>query len=180
MGKHTQHATPSPIAGLGVIFMTSGQGNTTQPIYAIRPGARGDITLGDDETSNGFVVWSKRRGGAYITTPLLYGDLLYVCTEPGILSAYDAETGERAYQQRFPFGTGAYNYTASPVAADGRLYYPNADGHVVVVRAGRTFEQLAVNPTGEPMLSSPAISNGMLVFRTQRHVIAVAEPGPLP
>jgi outer membrane protein assembly factor BamB len=175
LGKHSTYATPAPIAGLGMVFMTSGSGNSVQPIYALRPGARGDITLGDDEMANDHVLWSKHRGGSFLATPILYDDLLYVATDTGILSAYKAETGERKYQVRLPLAGGSNNYTSSPVAADGKIYFPNADGDVVVVKAGPTFEQLALNPMGEVILASPAIAQDTIIFRSQHHVIAVAE-----
>jgi outer membrane protein assembly factor BamB len=173
LGKHEMYAAPTPIAGSGLIFFTSAGGNIIQPIYAVRPDGSGDITLGDDETSNRFVVWSKHRGGAFLSTPLLYRDLLYVCQSDGILSAYKPDTGERIYQARLP----PNNYTASGVAADGKLYFSNADGDVVVVKAGPTFERMAVNSMGEVIQATPALSPGMIIFRTLHHVVAVAESG---
>jgi outer membrane protein assembly factor BamB len=171
LGKHEVYASATPIAGHGLIFITSAGGNIIQPIYAVRPGGEGDITLGDDETSNAFVLWSKHRGGAFLSTPIFYDGLLYVCQSEGILSAYRPETGERVYQVRLP----PNNYTASAVASDGRLYFANADGDVVVVQAGPKFQQLAVNSMGEVIQATPALSPGMLVIRTMRHVVAVAE-----
>ena len=175
LGKHSNLPTPSPIAGRGLIFVTSGSGNTIQPIYAIRPGANGDITLKENETWNDSVVWSSRRGGPFTPTPILYGDLLYVCSDGGVLAAYRAETGERVYRERVTRGSG---YSASPVASDGKLYFPSQDGDVVVVKAGPQFERLAVNPMGEVLMATPAISEGMILVRTQHHVVAVAESAP--
>ena len=174
LGQHGDFPSPTPIAGRGLIFLTSAYG-TIQPIYAIRPGANGDITLADDEASNDYVVWSKRRGGSVLPTPILYGDLLYVCSGSGILAVYEADTGERVYRARVTQGI---NYTASPVAADGKLYFANEDGEVIVVKAGRQFERLAVNPMGEVIMATPAISEGMILIRTQHHVVAVAESAP--
>ena len=119
LGKHSIYASPSPIPGPGLFVITSGSGNSVQPIYAIRAGADGDITLKDDEEKNGAVIWSRLRGGAYIPTPLLYDGLLYVTSEGGILAAYKIDTGERVYQQRMTRGG---SYSSSAVAADGRLY----------------------------------------------------------
>jgi outer membrane protein assembly factor BamB len=173
LGKHTTFATPTPIAGHGLIFLTSGSGGTIQPIYAVRPGASGDITLSDDEDSNEYVVWSKHRGGAYMSTPVLYGDLLYICSNNGVLAAYEATTGERVYQQRLTQGG---SYSASGVAGDGKLYFSNEDGDVVVVKAGRQFERLAVNPLREVIMASPAVTGDMILFRTQHHLVAVGTP----
>jgi len=177
LGKHSALPTPTPTSGRGLIFITSGGGTTVQPIYAIRPGGKGDITLKDGETSNDYVVWSEHRGGSYIPTPIVYGDLLYVCSNTGILVAYDAGTGKRVYQQRLAQGGGS-TYSASPVAADGKLYFTSEDGDVTVVKAGPQFERLAVNKMGEVIMATPAISQGLLVFRMQHHVVAIAERTP--
>ncbi len=170
LGLHGDFPTPTPIAGRGLIFITSAYG-TVEPIYAIRPGASGDITLADHETSSDSVAWSKRRGGAGIPTPIVYGDLLYVPRGGGILAAYQAETGERIYQSRITRGG---NYSSSPVAADGKIYFSSEDGEVIVVKAGPEFERLAVNQMGEPLMATPAIAHGMMIFRTQAHVVAIA------
>jgi outer membrane protein assembly factor BamB len=175
LGKQTTHATPIPVMLHDLIFIANGTGGTIQPIYAMRQGAEGNVTLGDDETTNNFIVWSKRHGGPYLTTPIIYDDLLYICADPGVLSAYDAITGERAYQQRLPLGGGGHNYTASAVAADGKIYYATQDGDTVVVKAGPKFEQLAVNSLGEPILATPAITGDMVIIRTQHHVFAVGD-----
>jgi outer membrane protein assembly factor BamB len=90
----------------------------------------------------------------------------------GVLTAYDAKTGERAYRARV--GTGGA-FTASPVAADGRLFIANEDGEVFVVRAGRTFQELAKNEMKEVILSTPAISDGLIVIRTLQNVYAIGE-----
>jgi outer membrane protein assembly factor BamB len=172
LGKHSIYAVPTPIAGPRLFLITSGSGNSVQPIYAIRPGASGNITLKDDEDSNQFVAWSKSRGGAFIPTPILYDDLLYVCSEGGIIAAYKADTGERVYQQRLTRGG---SYSASPVAAGGKLYFANEDGDVIVVKAGPTFERLAQNSMGELIMTTPAIAQGMLIFRTQHNLIGVAQ-----
>ena len=174
LGKHSALPTPTPVAGHGLIFITSGGGTTVQPIYAIRPGGSGDITLKDGETSSDRVVWSEHRGGSYIPTPIVYGDLLYVCGNTGVLTAYEAESGRRIYQQRLAQGGGG-TYSASPVAADGNLYIASEDGDVIVIKAGRQFERLAVNPMGEVIMATPAIARGLLVFRMQHHVIAVGK-----
>ncbi|HJO05018.1 MAG TPA: PQQ-binding-like beta-propeller repeat protein [Acidobacteriota bacterium] len=172
LGLHGDFPTPTPIAGGGLIFITSGYG-TLEPIYAIRPGASGDITLADSETYNDSVAWSKRRGGAVIPTPIVYGEMLYVLRSGGILAAYQAETGERIYQSRITRGR---NYSASPVAADGKIYFANEDGEVVVIKAGPEFERLAVNQMGEPLMATPAIAPRMMIFRMQEHVVAIATP----
>ena len=111
------------------------------PVYAIRETAKGDISLKRARRPNAHVAWSVPRDGAYLITPVLYQGLLYVCKSNGAFIAFDAKTGERVYQQRL--GTGTIAFTASIVAADGKVYFTNEDGDVYVVKAGRTFELLA-------------------------------------
>lgn len=161
--------TPTPITGHGFVYITNAHGKMA-PVYAIKETAKGDISLQGDATSNDHVAWSALRDGAYMSTPLLYGDLLYVTRWNGILVVFDAKTGDRVYQQRLGEG-GAF--TASTVAGDGKLYIANEDGDVFVLKAGRTFEQLAKNSLGEMAFATPAISEGVIYFRTNRSVIAV-------
>lgn len=165
---------PTPVSAHGLIFITNAHGRMA-PIYAVRTGARGDISLKEGESSNAHVAWSTARDGAYMQTPLIYGDYLYVCRDNGVLSCYEARTGNRLYQERL--GTGATTgYTASGVAADGKLYYTSEDGDVHVLQAGPTFKRLAMNALGETCLSTPAISHQTLLFRTRGHLIAIGTP----
>jgi outer membrane protein assembly factor BamB len=105
-------------------------------------------------------------------TPLIYDGLLYVCADNGILSVYDAKTGEQVYRQRVgPTGNGAFG--ASPVAADGKVYFTSQDGDTFVLRAGKTYELVSTGHLGELVMASPAIAGGALIFRTDRSVIAI-------
>ena len=143
------------------------------PIYAVRLGATGDISLKDDEKSNSGIAWTVPRGGAYMQTPMIYGDYLYSCQINGILSCYEARTGKVIYQERL--GTGRTGFTASPVAADGKIYFTSEEGEVYVVKSGPAFKVLATNPMGEVCMATPAISEGTLFFRTQGNLVAVGE-----
>jgi outer membrane protein assembly factor BamB len=172
LGRHAEITVPTPFLGKGLIFVCSGY-RPVQPIYAIRPGAVGDVSLKEDETANAAVAWSKSKGGPYMPTPLVYGDYLYVCANNGLLTCYEATTGKQVYAKRLG---GPGGYTASPVAADGRLYFTGEESGVRVVKAGPEFELLAVNPVGEPCLATPAISDGLLLLRTSRHLIALQRP----
>ena len=111
------------------------------------------------------------RGAPYTGTPLLYDGILYVCTDNGILSTYDPKTGARIYQQRV--SPNAAGFSASPVAAAGRIYLTSEDGDIFVVKAGRTFELLATNPMGELCLATPAIAGDMIFVRTDKRLVAV-------
>ncbi len=164
---------PTPVAAHGLIFITNAHGKMA-PIYAIRTDAAGDISLKGDETSNQFVAWSVPRDGSYMATPLVYGDYLYVCRINGVLGCYEAVTGARVYQERL--GSGTSGFSASPVAGDGKIYIASEDGDVFVIRAGPRFEVKGKNPMGEVCMATPAISGGVIYFRTQSHVVAVSEP----
>ena len=177
LGPMSEITTPTPIAAFDLIFVASGYA-PVQPIYAIRPGATGDISLKDDKESSEFVAWSKKRGGPYMPTPVVYGELLYTVSNQGVVTAYQAKTGERVYQQRIADRGGAF--TASPVGSDGKLYLSSEDGEIFVVRAGPKHELLSVNPMGEVLMATPAISDGMLIVRGINHVFAVAEPAAEP
>lgn len=172
LGPMAEIATPTPFAAFDLIFVTSGY-RPVQPIYAIKPGASGDLTLKENQTSSEFIAWSKDRGGPYMPTPIVYGDLLYTCSNNGVLTAYNAKTGERVYQERLG-GTGGA-FTSSPVASDGKIYLSSEDGDVFVVKAGPKYELLSKNPVGEVMMATPAISDGLLIVRTVSHLFAFGE-----
>ena len=172
IGPNSEIATPTPFAAHDLIFVANGY-RPIQPIYAIRPGASGDISLKDGKESNEFVAWSKQRGGPYMPTPVVYGDYFYTCSNQGVLAAYNAKTGERAYQERIGGKGGAF--TSSPVAADGKIYLSSEDGDVFVVKAGPKYELLATNPVGEVMMATPAISDGLVIVRGINHLFAFGE-----
>ncbi|MBM3770486.1 MAG: hypothetical protein FJW27_04195 [Acidimicrobiia bacterium] len=162
--------TPTPVAAADLIYVMSGNAGY-QPIFAIRPTAIGDVTPKPGEPSNDFVAWSSTRGGAFTPTPIVYGGYLYTMNVSGLLGCYDAKTGARQYLQRVHHG--GSGFSSSPVAADGRLYFASEDGEVMVVRAGPTFEVLATNVMSEVIMSSPAISGGLIFIRTLGHLVAI-------
>jgi outer membrane protein assembly factor BamB len=166
---NSEIAIPTPVVAGDLVIITNGY-RGVQPIRAVKPGARGDITLAEGQTSNDGIAWSTVRGGPYIPTPVVYDGLLYVLQNNGVVAAYDATTGERAYQERL--GAGG-SFSASPVAADSKVYFTSEDGDVFVVKAGRAFELLATNPVGEILMATPAISGGVIYFRGLNHVVAV-------
>jgi outer membrane protein assembly factor BamB len=172
LGPNSEVATPTPIFAHDLIYVTTGY-RVIQPIYVIRPGAAGDISLKDGKDSSDFIAWSKTRGGPYMPTPVIYGDLLYVVSNQGVLTTYNAKTGERVYQERLGGKGGAF--TASPVASDSKIYLSSEDGEVFVVKAGSKYELLATNPVGEVMMATPAISDGLVIVRGINHVFAFGE-----
>jgi outer membrane protein assembly factor BamB len=163
---------PTPIVAKDLIFLMSAHGQMS-PIYAIRLTASGDISIKEPERSSQYIAWSETRGGAYMQTPLVDGDYMYTCQIDGVLSCYEAATGKRMYQTRL--GTGGTGFTASGVAADGKLYYTSEDGDVYVVAPGPQFKLLATNSLGEVCMATPAISEGVLYFRTNASLIAIRE-----
>ncbi len=172
LAGNSEIAIPTPIVGPGLVIVTNGY-RGVQPIFAIKPGATGNITLTGDQTKNDFIAWSTKRGGPYIPTPVIYGAHLYVLANNGVLATYDVKTGERVYQERLG-GTGG-SFSASPVAADGKIYLLSEDGDVFVVKAGPKYELLATNPMGEALMASPAISSGVLFIRGLRDMFAIGQ-----
>jgi outer membrane protein assembly factor BamB len=114
------------------------------------------------------------KGGPYMPTPLVYRGLLIIGNDRGILAIYEASTGKPVYGPKRLPGGGAY--TASPVAADGKLYFTSEEGGVRVVQAEAPFAPLADNPLGEPCLATPAIADGLIFFRTKSHVVGIGRP----
>ena len=162
---------PTPIFAHGIIFIHGSHGRY-QPIFAIRPEARGDITLDKESTTNEYIVWSIKRGAAYMPTNLVYGDYLYNLRMNGNLTCFDARTGEVIYKERIPEAMGI---TSSGVASNGKLYYSLEQGDVVVVKAGREFEILSRNNMDDLLMASPAISEDMIFFRTQHYLVGVGK-----
>ncbi len=107
-------------------------------------------------------------------TPLIDGEYLYSSRDNGVLSCFRATTGELLYRERL--GSGTSGFSASPVAADGKIYFTSEEGEVHVVKAGSAFELLAVNDLGEVTMATPAISDGVLYFRTRSSLVAIGAP----
>jgi outer membrane protein assembly factor BamB len=152
--------TPSPIVAGEVVIVSGGNPTGARAIFALRPG----------ETEER-LRWKAERGSPYTPTPLAYEGILYVIVDNGILSAYELATGERIYRARVDVGAG---FSASPVAADGKIYLASEDGDVFVIRAGREYQQLARIDMGEALMATPAISDGMLILRGRSTLFAVA------
>jgi outer membrane protein assembly factor BamB len=173
LGRSSNITAPTPVFDGELIVVMSGR-RPNAPIFVLKPGAMGDITLPEGALSGGSVVWTRLNAGSYMPTPLVYGGQLYVLKNQGIFSAYDLRTGELRYEQRLPEITSGFS--ASPVAADGKLYLPSEDGDVLVVKAGPEFALLGRNPMGQPLLATPAISGGMLLVRGERDLFAIGRP----
>jgi outer membrane protein assembly factor BamB len=143
----------------GVIYMTRGYRNS--PYVALRPGGRGDV-------SASHVLWRAPGGGSYVSSLVYYDGLLYLTNDIGVLTCADAKTGARVWQTRL---NGVF--FASPVAADGMVYFVSQTGETIVIRAGRTPEILARNDLGERLVASPAISGGRIFLRSDARLFAI-------
>ena len=163
---------PTPFSAHEMFYLTGGWPGG-RPIKVFRPNASGDISLTNGQNANAHVAWKSERGGPYVPTPIVYGDYLYSCTDKGVLTCFNAKTGEQIYQQRV--NEQGFGLSASPVAADGKLYFASEEGEVYVLKAGPQYELLAINPMGEAMMATPAISDDMLIVRGRQHVFGVAE-----
>ena len=168
LGGNSEITVPTPFAAQGLIFVTSGY-HPIQPIYAIWPGAEGDISPKQGDAGQ-HLAWSKERGGPYMPTPIAYGPHLYVCSNNGIVTCYETKTGLQIYRQRLGSSDG---HSASPVAADGKIYFTSEEGDIYVVKAGPTFDLLAINKMSDPCLATPAISDGMLFVRSQHYLFGI-------
>ena len=161
---------PTPVVNDGLVYITNAHGMLS-PVYAIKETATGNISLKGDQTTNDGIAWSTPRGGGYLCTPLIYNGLAYIIRYNGVLSTFDAKTGEKKYEQRLAGATSAF--TSSPVANDGKVYVASEDGQVFVIKAGPTYELLAMNEMTTPVLATPALSEGRLLLRTQDLIIAI-------
>jgi outer membrane protein assembly factor BamB len=171
LGGSSKITAPTPVYSNDLIVVASGR-RPEAPIFVIRAGASGDITLGKDQSSNKHVAWSRQQRGSYMPTPLIYGDHLYVLGNAGLLDCYDLKTGAEVYRQRIEHHGGGFS--ASPVASDGKIYLLGEDGDIFVVKAGPQYELLATNPMGELLMATPAITSGMMIVRGQHHVFAIS------
>jgi len=166
LGGMSSIVIPTPLAEHGLLYVTSGYvGDKKRPLFAIRPGAHGDITLGDNETSNQYVAWCQKQGGPYNPSPIVYGDHLYVLYDRGFLSCYDARTGNEVYSRQ-QIAAGATAFTASPWANDGKLFCLSEDGDTFVIQAGPEFKVLGRNALNEMCMATPAAVRGSLIIRT--------------
>ena len=172
LGGSSKITAPTPIFANGLHIVASGRA-PERPVFAVRPGARGDLTLAPGATENRYVAWSKTGRGSYMPTPLAYRGLLYVLDNNGVFDAYNVTTGKEIYRQRLPLvGSG---YSASPVAADGKIYLSNEDGEMLVITAGPTFAHVATNSIDEPLMATPALSEGVMYVRGSRTLFAVGK-----
>ena len=177
LGGMSSIVIPTPFTAHGLLYVTSGYvGDETRPVFAIRPGAKGDISLKAGESSNEAIVWSLPQGGPYNPSPLVYGGFYYTLYDRGFLTCHDARTGKEIYgKQRLDRETQAF--TASPWAYNSKIFCLSEDGDCFVVEAGAEFRLAGKNSLGEFTMATPAIARGGLVIRTAEAVYRIEKAG---
>jgi len=138
----------------------------------VKTSAKGEISLKLGSTKNEHISWAILHGGNYIPTPILYGEHLYCCSDVGKLTCFKAKTGELVYREQLK---GRPTFSASPIIADGKIYCPSERGDVFVLKAGPNFELLATNEMDETCMASPAVSEGVLYFKTRSQLVAIGK-----
>ncbi|MDP6537974.1 MAG: PQQ-binding-like beta-propeller repeat protein [Planctomycetota bacterium] len=161
----------TPYAAGGLLYVTSGfVMDRSRPVYAIRPGATGDISPGGERGEQA-LAWSLERGAPYNPSTLVYDGRLYVLLDAGFLACYDATSGEELYgKQRLG---GRAGFTASPWAYGGKVFCLDEDGETFVVRTGDAFELSHTNSLSEMCMATPAIAAGSLFVRTQARLFCL-------
>ncbi|HVF90217.1 MAG TPA: PQQ-binding-like beta-propeller repeat protein [Blastocatellia bacterium] len=170
-------AIPTPFSKFGMVYITSGYvGDQHRPVYAIRAGAKGNITLARGETRNEYIAWYQPQAGPYNPSPLVYGDLYYTLLDRGFFTCHDARTGKEIYgKQRMESGAGAF--TASPWAYNGKIFCLSEDGDTFVIQAGPEYKLLGKNSLNEMCMATPAIAGGSLIIRTASKLYRITKGG---
>jgi outer membrane protein assembly factor BamB len=164
---------PTPFSKFGLLYLASGYvGDPNRPVYVVKPGANGDITMPKGQTSSEFVAWYLPQGGPYNPSPIIYGDNYYTLYDRGFLTCHDARTGKEIYgKQRIDPATTAF--TASPWAYNGKLFALSEDGDTFVMQPGAEFKVVRKNSLDEMSMATPAIAGGSLIIRTASNVYCI-------
>jgi hypothetical protein len=166
-GRNSWACIPSPFASDGLLYLDSGYvGDDHRPVYAVRPGANGDITMAEGQTSSEFVAWYLPEAGNYNTSPLVYRGLYYSVLDRGGFECYDAKTGDQVYSQKKIVDKGRTTFTASPWAYNGKVFSLSEQGNTYVVEAGPNFKLLHQNSLDELCIACPAIVGDRVIIRT--------------
>lgn len=177
-GGNSSITIATPYSKFDLLYVTSGYvGDRKKPIFAIRPGATGDISLRADQDSSEYVAWRQSRAGPYNPSTIVYGDLLYVLLDRGIVACYEAKTGKQVYGPvRLPDGRA---FTSSPWAYNGKIFHLNEYGETYVLQAGRKYKLLHTNKLLEEdmCMATPAISGDKLIIRTDARVYCFKKGG---
>lgn len=163
----SQLTIPTPFVRHGLLYASSGYpGGELRPVYAIRPGATGDVSLKPGQTSNDYIAWSQPLLGTYNTSALVYGDHYYTLLDRGFLLCHDARTGQQVYgRKRISAESGGF--TTSPWAYNGKIFALSEDGDTFVIQAGPEFKLLGTNTLDDMAMATPAALRGSLMLRTR-------------
>jgi outer membrane protein assembly factor BamB len=166
---------PTPFSKFGLLYISSGYvGDQIRPTFAVRPGAIGDITLKPGESQSRYMAWYLPQAGPYNPTPIVYGHYDYTLLDRGFLTCHDAKTGKEIYvKQRID--PAARAFTASPLAANGKLYLSSEDGDTFIVQAGPEYKLLAKNGLDDMIMATPAVAEGSLVIRTASRIYRIGK-----
>ncbi len=173
LGGMSSIVIPVPFSGHGLLYIASGYvGDQKRPVFALRPGARGDISLKEGETGNDFIAWFQPQAAPYNPSPLLYKGLYYTLYDRGFLTCHDAVSGNEIYgKQRFEAGANAFS--ASPWAYNDRVFCLSEDGDCFVIEHGSEYRLVRKNSLGELCMATPAIARGSLIIRTAGHLYRI-------
>ena len=167
LGGMSATPIPSPFAHNGLLYINGGRGKA---LFAVKPGASGDISVREDGKAGEFIAWSHPRGGSYLPTEVAYDEALYSLSEIGILSRFDAQAGKLTYRARIE---GGGFFTSSPWAYNGKIFCLSEEGKTFVVGAGEKFELLHANELDEMAQATPAIVGDRLLLRTEWRLYSI-------
>ncbi|HEX6161939.1 MAG TPA: PQQ-binding-like beta-propeller repeat protein [Vicinamibacterales bacterium] len=174
LGPSSTHVIPTPFASGELLYVSSGYvGDSRRPVYAIRPGGSGDISLKAGETSNASIAWSLPQGGTYNVSPIVYDGIFYTLFDRGFFTAHDAKTGKEIYT-KVRLDPTASGFTASPWAYNGKVFAMSEDGTTYVIQAGPEFKVIGLNLLDEFTMASPAIHRDSLVIRTATNLYRIS------
>ena len=166
-GRMSWACIATPLSDGDMVYVNSGYFmDKHRPVYAIKAGAGGDITLGEDETSSEYVAWYQPQAGNYNTSPLIYRGQYYSLLDRGSFESYEPATGELIFTQKKVAETGRASFTVSPWAYNGKIFCLSEQGETYVLEAGPEFKLLHQNSLGEMCMSSPAILDDSVIIRT--------------
>jgi outer membrane protein assembly factor BamB len=170
LGGSSKITAPTPVWHDDLIIVASGRA-PERPVFAIQAGAKGDITLKRGEEANAFVRWFKPRRGPYMPSPLIYQNRVYTLGNGGLFGCYDLQSGEEKFYARIL--DHQLGFSASPIAADGKIYLAGEVGKIFVIAADDTFKMLAAHDMGEALMATPALADGHMYIRGERHLFSV-------
>jgi len=170
-------AIPTPFSRHGLVYIASGYvGDQLRPVYAIKAGASGDISLKPGETSNNFIAWYQPQGGPYNPSPIVYGDYYYTLYDRGFFTCHDAKSGSEVYP-KVRIDPGVNAFTSSPWAYNGKIFCLSEDGDTFVIQAGKEYKLVGKNSLDEMCMATPAIVRGSLIIRTASKLYRITKGG---